>query len=371
MHRKLVGVLLGGLLTATGCAERAIMPDPHRDAAVQGEAQRGQATPSGAARTETQRASAAPSPASAGLPPGLSLADLPRPAAPPAAAATAAASEGDYLLAPRDQIAVQVYGQDDLTRTVRIDQEGNIVLPLIGSVTVGGLTIQAAQERIEAQLKNGGYLLNPKVTVAVAEFQGRQYAVMGGVNQPGTYTLKANQISLMSAISEARGVRDTAEQTAYIVRARPRPDEAQPLRVDLSTMHQSGDTGRVMVEPGDVVYVPEDNTFYVAGEVEKRGAYTLRRDMTLSKAITEAGGVSKTAATDRITLIRTLPNGEKKEITGIDLETIVKGDRTADLKLQSQDVVVVPTSGAKVVGYGFLDFLRGIFSIGVGIPIIP
>jgi hypothetical protein len=79
--------------------------------------------------------------------------------------------------------------------------------------------------------------------------------------------------------------------------------------------------------------------------------------------------VTKHAATERISLIRTMPNGEKKEISGIDLDTIVKGDRTADLKLQSQDVVVVPTSGAKVVGYGFLDFLRGIFSIGI--PIIP
>ena len=134
-------------------------------------------------------------------------------------------------------------------------------------------------------------------------------------------------------------------------------------------MLSSGEAARVMVEQGDIVYVPEDNTFYVAGEVEKRGAYTLRRDMTLSKAITEAGGVTKHAENGNITLIRTMPNGEKKEISGIDLDTLVKGDRSKDLKLQSQDVVVVPTSGAKVVGYGFLDFLRGIFSIGI--PIIP
>src|SRR5262249_34257257 len=152
--------------------------------------------------------------------------------APPAAPVP----EGDYLLAPRDQVTVQVYGQDDLTRTVRLDQDGNIVLPLIGTVAVGGLTTPAAQERIEEQLKNGGYLINPKVTVAVAEFQGRQYAVAGGVNQPGTYALKSNKIGLMTAISEAHGVRENAEPVAYIVRAKARTDEPQPLRVELSTL---------------------------------------------------------------------------------------------------------------------------------------
>src|SRR5262249_15607367 len=79
--------------------------------------------------------------------------------------------------------------------------------------------------------------------------------------------------------------------------------------------------------------------------------------------------VTKVAAKDRITLIRTLPSGEKKEISGIDLDSLAKGDPKTDLKLQPQDVVVVPSDRGKVVGYGFLDFLKGIFS--VGIPIVP
>src|SRR5262249_49768182 len=126
MHRELAGVLLGGLLTATGCAATAMPPEQHRDAAVQAAAQRAQASPGAA--SDAQRAPATSGTAPGGLPPGLSVADLPKPAAPPAASAARAASapEGDYLLAPRDQINVQVYGQEDLTRTVRVDPEGKV-----------------------------------------------------------------------------------------------------------------------------------------------------------------------------------------------------------------------------------------------------
>jgi polysaccharide export outer membrane protein len=356
MNRE-IALVLAAAMTAWGCAASTATTPHSGDTATRTAAD--DAIPPGPEPGPPQPTSKATQEALARL----------QPSAPAAPAAASAAVDEEYLLAPRDQVSVQVYGQDDLTRTVRLDQDGKIVLPLIGPISIGGMTTQAAQERIEGELTKGGYLKHPKVTVAVTEFQGRQYAVMGGVNQPGSYTLRSRQVSLATAISEARGVRDNAEQVAYVVRARPRADEPQPLRVDLAGLMQSGAGNSVAVEAGDVVYVPEDNTFYVTGEVEKRGAYTLRRDTTLWKAITEAGGVTRTAAKDRITLIRTMPDGAKKEIGGIDLDTISKGDRQADLRLQPQDVIVVPSDGGKVVGYGFLEFLRGIFSIGI--PLVP
>ena len=344
MRGIVAGIVAGGLLAASWCATAAEVPFKKHDESDKPASRTGPA--------ENQRSAPMPS---SGLP-------GPLPAAPPA-------SEGDYILAPKDQVLVQVFGQEDLTRTVRIDQDGNIVLPMIGAVPVAGGTVVEAQQKIESALKQGGFLLNPRVTVSVSEYQGRQYAVVGAVNQPGTYTLKTRQTPLLTAISEARGVRENAEPAAYVVRAKPHPGEAQPLQVDLVTMVKSGDTNSVMIEPGDVVYVPEENTFYVTGEVEKRGAFTLKRDTTLSKAITEAGGATKRAASDRVTVVRTLPSGEKKEITGINLDAVMKGDHKADVKLQAQDVVVVPADGAKVAGYNILDFLRGVFSIGASVPL--
>jgi polysaccharide export outer membrane protein len=284
---------------------------------------------------------------------------------PPPAISLQAPTSGDYKLAPKDQITVTVLGQDDLTRTVRVSESGTITLPMLGEVAVAGLTPADAEAKITSGLK-GKYLVNPRVTVTVAEYQGRQVSVMGAVTQPGSYSLKTNGTTLLVALSEAKGVREGADRVAYVVRANPRQGEPQPLTVDLDALLRAGDPRHnVVMEAGDSVYVPEANTFYVAGEVEKRGAYPLRRDTTLSKALTEAGGVTKRAATGEIKIVRTLPTGEKQEIGAIDLQAVMAGDKSQDVPLLAQDVVVVPASGAKVAAYGVLDFLRGLFSIGI------
>src|SRR5581483_4555097 len=235
--------------------------------------------------------------------------------------------------------------------TLRVSQSGTITLPLLGEVEAAGLSATALEQKIEQGLR-GRYLVDPKVTVTVAEFQGRQFAVMGAVNQPGAYPLKSNATTVMLALSEAKGVKDTADRVAYVLRARPRPGEPQPVTVDLKALLRMGNPAQnVVVEAGDSVYVPEANTYYVAGAVEKRGTFTLRRDTTLSRALTEAGGVTKRAATGEIKVIRTMPDGEKREIGAFDLAAVMGGDRRQDIPLQAQDVVVVPESGAKRVGY--------------------
>jgi polysaccharide export outer membrane protein len=284
---------------------------------------------------------------------------------PPVSLAPAATVESDYKLAPKDQVAVTVYGQDDLTRTLRVSQSGTITLPLLGEVQAAGLSPSELEQRIESGLR-GRYLVNPRVTVSVAEFQGRQFAVMGAVNQPGAYPLKTNSTTVMLALSEAKGVKDTADRVAYVLRARPRAEEPQPLTVDLEALLRQGHPAHnVVVEAGDSVYVPEANTYYVAGEVEKRGAFVLRRDTTLSKALTEAGGVTKRASTGEVKIVRTQPGGEKQEIGPFDIREVMAGDRSQDVTLQAHDVVVVPQSGAKAAAYGVLDFFKGLFSVGI------
>ncbi len=314
-----------------------------------------------AGRPATPPAGAARSPAG---PPAAAPAAPRLPAASPVSLAPPAA-EGDYQLAPRDQITVTVFGQKDLTRTVRIGEKGTVTLPLLGEVQAAGLSVAELGRRIEAGLR-GRYLVAPRVTVTVAEYQGRRFAVLGAVNEPGAFPLRSNYTTVMAALGEAKGVKPTADRLAYVVRARPRPGEPQPLAVDLDALLREGRAGyNVVVEPGDSVYVPEANTYYVAGAVEKRGTFTLRRDTTLSRALTEAGGVTKRAATGEIKVIRTMPDGEKREIGAFDLAAVMGGDRRQDIPLQAQDVVVVPESGAKRVGYGFLDVLKSLLKFSL------
>jgi polysaccharide biosynthesis/export protein len=324
-------LLLVGLLGIAGCAGGG---GPHP----------GTASPAGAA------AATPPTP-------------LPLPALPPAPAvslAPPARDDGDYKLAAKDQLSLTVHGQKDLTRTLRVSQSGTITVPLLGEVHAAGLSAPELERRIEDGLR-GGYLMSPRVSVAVSEFQGRQFTVMGAVQRPGAFPLKANHTTMMLALSEAKGVKDGADRVAYLLRAHPRPGEPQPVMVDLDALLRQGDPGHnVVVEPGDSVYVPEANTYYVAGEVEKKGAFVLRRGMTLSKALTEAGGVTKLAATGEIRVVRTGSTGEKQEIGAFDLQAVMGGDRRQDIPLQAQDVVVVPESGTKRAAYALRDVLKSI-----------
>jgi polysaccharide biosynthesis/export protein len=289
---------------------------------------------------------------------------VPPPALPPAPAVSLAPpprDDGDYKLAARDQLSLTVHGQKDLTRTLRVSQSGTITVPLLGEVQVAGLSTPEIERRIQDGLRSGGYLVNPRVTVAVTEFQGRQFTVMGAVQRPGAFPLKANHTTMMLALSEAKGVKDSADRVAYVLRAHPRPGEPQPVMIDLDALLRQGHPGHnVVVEPGDSVYVPEANTYYVAGEVEKKGAFVLRRETTLSRALTEAGGVTKLAATGEIRVIRTGPTGEKQEIGAFDLQAVMGGDRRQDIPLQAQDVVVVPESGTKRAAYALRDVLKSI-----------
>jgi polysaccharide export outer membrane protein len=274
----------------------------------------------------------------------------------------------DYRIAPKDALKVVVHGQEDLTRTVRVTESGAIKLPLLGDVKAAGLTARELEQRIETGLR-GQYLKQPRVNVVVTEYLGRQVAVLGAVEQPGAYTLKTNGTTVLVALSDARGVKDGADRMAYVLRATPRAGEPQPLTVDLDALMRAGDPRHnVVVEPGDTVYVPDANTFYVAGEVEKRGAFRLRRDMTISKALIEAGGVTKVAS-DVVTVIRTGPNGERRELPPVKLAAVQGGDRTQDLPLQAHDVVVVPASGTKQTAYTVLDVLKGILRVGFAIAI--
>src|SRR5262245_46403452 len=215
------------------------------------------------------------------------------PAPPPVSLAPAASgADGDYRLAPQDRITVTVLGQKDLTRTLRVGESGSVTLPLLGEVQAAGRSSAELEQAIEAGLRDR-YLKNPRVSVAVTEFRGRRFGVMGAVNEPGAFSLKANQTTVLQALSEARGVKDGADRVAYVLRAHPRPGGPQPVTVDLDALLRAGDPAyNVVVEPGDSVYVPEINTYYVAGEVERRGAFKLRRETTLAKALTEAGGVT-------------------------------------------------------------------------------
>jgi polysaccharide export outer membrane protein len=134
-----------------------------------------------------------------GVPPAPA-ATAPTPAAPatpvPATAAPINLSR-DYRIGPDDLVDVQVFGVDQLTRTVRVNSAGYVSLPLIGVVQLGGFTVQEAEAMIAGKLA-ANYLQDPQVSVFIKEFTSQRVTIEGAVNRPGIYPLKGSTTLLRS-----------------------------------------------------------------------------------------------------------------------------------------------------------------------------
>jgi polysaccharide export outer membrane protein len=122
----------------------------------------------------------------------------------------------DYRIGAQDLLEISVFGIDDLSRTVRVNSNGQISLPLIGGVLAGGKTIPELEQAIGAKLKNG-YLQDPQVTVFVKEFTSQRVTLEGALNKPGIYPL-TGKTTLLQAIAMAQGVdEDTADLQGVVV----------------------------------------------------------------------------------------------------------------------------------------------------------
>lgn len=149
---------------------------------------------------------------------------------------------GRYQLGSGDQIRVTVYGEEDLSGEFEIDGSGTIGLPLIGSVTIGGKILSAAQKQIAEQLADG-FLINPRVSIEVLNY--RPFYILGEVKSPGSYPYVSG-MTVLNAIALASGFTYRASENKIEVTRRVDGEE-QKIRIKLTAA----------VLPGDILRVPE------------------------------------------------------------------------------------------------------------------
>jgi len=167
------------------------------------------------------------------------------------------AQNKEYRLHPEDVIIVNVYEQPDLTSKVRISREGEVTLPLIGTVNIKGLTVKEAEKKIEKLLAKD-YLVNPQVSIFIEQYHSERFSVIGAVCRPGSYELSMDKpITVMEAIALAGGFSPNAAQDrTKIIRMRDNKREVIPIRI--SDITQKGQKEKdIKVLPGDIIYVPE------------------------------------------------------------------------------------------------------------------
>lgn len=165
-------------------------------------------------------------------------------------------AQGNYLLAPNDLVAVTVFQEEDLATKSRVGNDGTISVPLIGSVKVGGKSVDEAAQIIRSRLARG-YLVNPQVNVGVEEFAKRLVTVLGEVQKGGTFEFpNQGPLDLLQAIGLAGGYSKVANPGKIVVKRRVNGKETV-IMVNGKALAANAGAERFEVLPGDTITVAQ------------------------------------------------------------------------------------------------------------------
>lgn len=174
----------------------------------------------------------------------------------PAVARPAATSTiKDYRIGPEDLLEVQVFGVDQLSRTVRVNSRGQVSLPLIGAIEVAGMTAQEAERAITGRLAES-YLQNPQVSLFIKEFTTQRITIEGAVAKPGIYPV-TGQLTLLRALALAGGGAQYADLSEIMLYRIHLDGKREAFKFDLQKV-RSGDIADPDIKSDDVIVVKRD-----------------------------------------------------------------------------------------------------------------
>jgi polysaccharide export outer membrane protein len=225
-----------------------------------------------------------------------------------------------------------VFKNPDLSVDVRVSESGSISYPLIGSVSVSGLTLPAAEKKIAQMLRDGGFVVNPQVNILLTQAFGNLVSVIGEVNTAGRYSLDAAGGHLSGMLAAAGGVAQTGGD--FVIVTGTRNGKTFRREVDIVKMSLSGSPADdIELVGGDTLYVNRAPMFYIYGQVQKPGQFRLERGMTVMQALASGGGVTGKGTQRGIVRHRRDASGKVKE-DGVNLDDDV----------QDKDVIYVKES---------------------------
>lgn len=244
------------------------------------------------------------------------------------------ARAGDYVIGDGDTLVVSVWGVKDLTTMVKVRPDGKITIPAIGDVVATGLTPVQLQDVLTERLKT--IVKNPTVNVIVEGINNSKVYIFGGGVKPGVVDLnkRTTLLQLLCQVSEVKGA---DLKRAYLLR------NGNKVKEDFHDLFINGNTVKdIVVEPNDVIFMPAllEKSVYVVGSVNSPKFIEYREGLTVMEAILEAGGFTKFANQNGVTVFR--KDGDKRSSITVKVEDLTKkGDLRQNLPLNPGDYVVV------------------------------
>lgn len=261
----------------------------------------------------------------------------------------------DLRLSSGILLSVRIYDEPELTTNARVDEKGNISLPLIGSIHVGGQTVAAAQASIQEKYRTGQILKDPQIILNVLQYVSTQVTVLGAVQSPGRITMLEPH-SLLDVIGMAGGETNFAGDTIQVETPASQGHTVQTYHYIRGEDEEA--LRNAQVNPGDTIRVKRAGIVYVLGAVYRPGGYVMQENgsLNVAQAVSLAQGTLLQAKIGDMRVVRHQPDGTLKEIP-VSYSKIMKG-KQAPLELQPQDIVYVPiskvksifTGGANIVG---------------------
>jgi polysaccharide biosynthesis/export protein len=235
---------------------------------------------------------------------------------------TGAAAAPTGTLGPGDLLNISVYGHPDLESVKRVSETGSISFPLVGEVSVNGMTEREVESALARELRQRQVIRNPDVNVTVEEYRGHNVSVLGNVARPGAYSISRDG-TLIDAIAAAGGLTDEAGGLAVITKTGATSDTKKT--VDLAELLQRGNISLdVALADGDRVFIPPAPRFYIYGQVNRPDSYRLEQGMTVMQAISVAGGLTGKGTQRGLTIKRSGATPEEPVTIPVDVTTSVK-----------------------------------------------
>jgi polysaccharide export outer membrane protein len=286
-----------------------------------------------------------------------------------------AAQEQDYVLGAGDNIRLDVFDVPEYSKEYRVLVNGTLNIPLLGSVSVNGLTLKQAGNLLAA--KYAPYLTRPRVTVTLLAPRPLNIGVSGEVSRPGPYSVSVAESGKFPTVTKlvqmAGGITQTADLQQVEVRRPQRSGGDQVIRLNLWQLLQAGDLRQDLVlRDGDSIFIPATTVnlaeapqlaaanfagdasqplnIAVVGEVQRPGPHILAKTETnggmptVTKAIQQAGGITQSADIRQVQIRRMSRSGIAQTINVNLLALLQTGDLQQDLILQQGDTVMIPTA---------------------------
>ena len=234
--------------------------------------------------------------------------------------ATAATPEQNYILGAEDVLQVDALGRTDFSTKAKIGFDGTIQLPFLGTVAASNRSTAQLRDEISKALQAGGYLAKPIVQVEVVSYASRYVTVLGNVTSPGLIPVD-RPYRLSEILARVGGIRDGGAD--YII---VRSSNGTERTLSIKSLATGDATADPYAQPGDKIFSPQADIFYIKGQVKAPGGYPISSNMTLVMALARGGGLTDQGSDSHIKIIR-----KNTTISPPDLNVTIEPDDVIDV----------------------------------------